>query len=264
MRNKLLAFVVTGLLLSGCGTGYNQDAFIDKAQEKVSINQQFGSAMYRADKKIMVIASKQYILDLLKKMAVKHNHLYEVIWDRQSASVEYTADYQYKLLIHPGNSSEVNESKLSTLETYSLIEFKTPKTISPQFKKQLLDAFKEEQKQHDPHEHVNGVYTTNLKSEDVKNKLDQFFRRLYPSASFSTVVVYGKTYNLVTVPRGENSGVKSSDNIFYLVKDLERNQTQIQLHSGHVSYNGRHSVFGIIPKKQSQKLLEKIVQKLGL
>jgi hypothetical protein len=167
-------------------------------------------------------------------------------------------------LIHPGHTTEINKISLSLVETYSLIEFTNPETVSPQFKQQLMDAFKEEQLQHDPHEHINGGYTANLNANDVRGKLDQFFKKLYPTAKFSSETVYGKVYAVVSVRRRESAGVESFDNIYYRVKDLEHGRAQIQLYSGNVLSISKEAMLEIVPKEKSQQLLDIIVKKLGL
>lgn len=264
MQSKLVALAIS-LSIAGCGTLYSGDAILDKSQEKSILSKEFGSVINKTDGNVVVVASKQYVLNVFKMMSEKHKHEYEVIWDRRSAFVQYTADKLYKINIHPGNTTEINESyNRNTFETYAYIEFEDPKGILPQFKQQLIDAFKEEQLKHDPHEHINGIYTANLKVEDVKSKLEQFFKKLYPSAIFKTETVYGKVYSVVSVRRGETSGVESFDNIYYLVKDLGHGQSQIQLHSGNVSAISQLGMLGMVPKEQSQQLLDTIVRKLGL
>ncbi len=262
MQNKLLAIVVA-LCTSGCGTIYNGDAFLDKAQEKSILNRKFGSVFNYKEGRIFVVGSKQYVLNVLKKMSEKHKQIYEVIWNRKSAFVKYTADKLYEITVHPGNTTEINKSELSTFETYAYIEFEEPQGISPQFKQQLIDAFKEEQAPHDPHEHINGKYTVSLNVEDVKVKLDQFFKKLYPTAMVRTETIHGKVYTVISVSRRENAEIKSQDNIYYLVKDLGLGQSQIQLHSGNVSSITNGTMLGIASKEKSQQLLDTIVKKLG-
>ena len=109
MQNKLLAVALT-LCMSRCGTSYNGDAFLDKAQEKSILNKEFGSVFYYKDGKIFVVGSKQYVLNALKKMSEKHKQRYEIIWDRKAAFVKYTADKLYEITVHPRNTTEINNS----------------------------------------------------------------------------------------------------------------------------------------------------------
>ena len=264
MQNKFLAIALS-LCVAGCGTLYNSEAFLDKFQEKSILGKSFGSVLSFTEGSIYVVGSKHYVLNVLKKMSEKHKQLFELIWDRRSAFVQYTADKLYKINIHPGNTTEINESyKRNTFETYAYIEFEEPQGISPQFKQQLMNAFKEEQALHDPHEHINGEYTASLSVGDVKAKLERFFKKLYPSAMVSTETIHGKVYTVISVRRGESAGVESLDNIYYLVKDFGLGQAQIQLHSGNVSSITKGEMLGIAPKEKSQQLLDTIVKKLGM
>lgn len=260
MHDKLSVSLIMSLFLLGCGLTYNQDVFVDKSLEKAVLLHEFGSIFEGQDKKFVVIAPKQLILHVLKKMSEKYKHGYTIIYDRKSASIEYTADKLYKILIHPGLTTKINEISLSLFEAYSLIEFSNTETVSPQFRQQLMDAFKEEQLQHDPHEHINGVYTTNLNTNDARGKLDQFFKKLYPTAKFKTEIVHGKVYAVVSVHRGGSSSLESLDNIYYFVKDQGYGQSLVQLHSRNASSITQDE---IVSKQESQEILDTIVQKLG-
>jgi hypothetical protein len=261
MRNSILLLC---LLLSGCGFEYKQEAFLNKAQEKYLLAQPYGTAYADKIGKIFVLGSKQYILDVLKQMAKDNNHTYELIWDRHIAYVEYTADALYKLKIHPGHSSKVNENYLETLETYALIEFESPEVVSEAFKKQIFEAFRKEQLKHHPHEHINAVAKVNKRAAVVKEQLGKLFTKLYPMASQKTIMIDGKSYTIVSIPRETMSGVSTSDQIYYAVSDVEKsNISEIQLHTSKLSISDMGNVLEIHQKEKSQALLDTVVEKIG-
>lgn len=261
MRNSVLLIC---FLLSGCGFEYKQEAFLNKAQEKHLLAQPYGTVYADKSGKIFVLGSKQYILCVLKQMAKDNNHTYELIWDRHMAYVEYTSDALYKLKVHPGYSSKVNEDKIETLEIYALIEFESPKVVPETLKKQIFEAFRKEQLKHHPHEHINAVAKVNKSAAVVKEQLGKLFTKLYPIASQKTIMVDGKSYTIVSIQRETMNGISTSDQIYYAVSGAEQsNSSEIQLHTSKLSTSDMGNVLEIHPKEKSQLLLDTVVEKIG-
>lgn len=261
MRNSVLLIC---LLLSGCGFEYKQEAFLNKAQEKYLLAHPYGTAYADKSGKIFVLGAKKYILDVLKQMAHDNHHTCELIWDRRIAYVEYTADALYKLKVHPGYSTKVNEDKVETLEIYALIEFESPEVIPETFKKQIFEAFRKEQIKHHPHEHINAVAKVSKRALVLEEQLDKLFIKLYPSAQKKKMQIHGKRYTVVSIQRDALNGIHTSDQIYYSVSEAEQsNISEIQLHTSKLSISGIGNVLEIHPKEKSQVLLDAIVEKIG-
>lgn len=262
MRNSIL--VIFSLFLSACGMGFEHKAYVNSGEINNLLKSEYGTVEISEDDTIKVLAPKDYTINVLRNLARKNNYDLSVEWDRQYITFTYKADQIYTISVHAGNSVQaLNCGQLSKVDLFSAITFDDIKP-SELFKKQLMDAFKEEQIKHDPMKHIDATYITNLKLVDTKLKFEQFLRKLYPKGKFMSVTINGKLYQVAIVMRSSSKVVSAADCVYYAFKPVTVNQTEIHLHTAAATFTHEGELITNATKEKSQQVLDKIVKKLGL
>lgn len=267
MLKNISCLIPVVLILSACGFELQPGSFLDQDQNRVLMSAPYGSVLdHKKKNALFILASKQDVLNALRKLATKHGYEYTLIWNRRSACVEYTVEKKlYKLKVHAASNSELNENSSSVLPDYALLEVEEHKVVPPFLKKQLTELLHKDLTLNTPHKHINAKASVWLPVAVVKSKLDAFFQKLYPKSDLKVLTKQGKVYTSLFVKR--NSRPIREDHILYTVKTAEvDNHSTIYLHLASTYYDSSKNIEPLIKlssREQSQLLLDKIIKKLN-